>query len=44
MRICLDQVEANRRVTQTNRGHVHRWDMLSDLVGDTVIEPVTSSV
>jgi len=25
------------------RSHVHRWDMASDLVGDTGIEPVTSS-
>ena len=26
------------------RGQVHRWDMASGLVGDTGIEPVTSSV
>ena len=26
------------------RGHVNRWDMASDLVGDTRIELVTSSV
>jgi hypothetical protein len=26
------------------RGHVHRWNMASDLVGDTRIELVTSSV
>jgi hypothetical protein len=26
------------------KGHAHRWDMASDLVGDTGIEPVTSSV
>ena len=26
------------------RGHVNRWDMASDLVGDTKIELVTSSV
>ncbi len=26
------------------RGHVRRWDMASELVGDTGIEPVTSSV
>ena len=26
------------------RAHVRRWDMGSDLVGDTGIEPVTSSV
>jgi hypothetical protein len=26
------------------RGHIHRWDVASELVGDTGIEPVTSSV
>jgi hypothetical protein len=26
------------------KGHAHRWDMASELVGDTGIEPVTSSV
>ena len=26
------------------RGHIHRWDMPPELVGDTGIEPVTSSV
>jgi hypothetical protein len=26
------------------KGHVRRWDMASELVGDTGIEPVTSSV
>ena len=26
------------------RGHTHLWNMASDLVGDTGIEPVTSSV
>ena len=26
------------------RGHIHQWDVTSELVGDTGIEPVTSSV
>jgi hypothetical protein len=26
------------------QGHVHRWDMASERVGDTGFEPVTSSV
>jgi len=30
--------------SETGRGHIHRWDMPSELVGDTGFEPVTSSV
>ena len=29
---------------KNQRGHAPRWDMASELVGDTGIEPVTSSV
>jgi hypothetical protein len=32
------------RLPDDERGHIRRWDMASDLVGDTGFEPVTSSV
>src|SRR4051812_8004603 len=32
------------RLPGMKKGHTRRWDMASELVGDTGIEPVTSSV